>query len=74
MGRSRACPGWPCQGSVSVFVAAAEAHFKLFIDSRDLIRSGNKATPRPIEELAGLIEKIRSGQGNTDILLLPRGF
>jgi FkbM family methyltransferase len=62
------------QGSLSAFAAGAAAHFDRFIDSRDLMRLGDKASPRPIGELAGLIEGIKPEQINTDILLLPHGF
>ena len=62
------------QGSLSAFAGAAAAHFDRFIDSRDLMRLGDKANPRPIGELAGLIEGIKPEQVNTDILLLPPAF
>jgi FkbM family methyltransferase len=62
------------QGSLSAFASGAAAHFDRFIDSRDLMRLGDKANPRPIGELGKLIEGIKPEQVNTDILLLPRGF
>lgn len=62
------------QGSLSAFAGGAAVHFDRFIDSRNLMRLGEKADPRPIAELTGLIEGIKPDEVNTDILLLPRGF
>jgi len=62
------------QGTLEVFARAAAAHFDRFIDAGDLMRSGEKAVPRPMREFEGLIEGITPEQINTDVLLLPPGI
>ena len=61
------------QGNLTALPAAAAACFNRFIDSRDLMRSGERATPMPIGKLASFIARIEP-DNNTDILLLPSGF
>lgn len=59
------------QGTLEAFAGIVAAHFDLFIDSRDLIRLGAHALPRPVREFRGLIDAITPEQINTDVLLLP---
>ena len=56
--------GWP---------GVAQRFFDRFIASDDLRRRGEQAEPRSTRGLADLAAKL-SGNQDTDVLLLPRGF
>jgi len=57
-------------GGVEAFFEAARTHFDHFIEAHDLLRSGARAVPLPIDQLAGTLcrEPLQ-----TDVLLLSQG-
>jgi hypothetical protein len=65
---------WPAaldrHGGSEVLAAAVDHGFAAFVDARDLVRDGDRALPRPVDQLASVSGELR-GEAQTDILLLP---